>query len=290
MRAPHLKLPPPGRFPATPSGVDLAEPLRRAAEEGTLPGAGVVIGKHRELILHGDRIKAALNAHPELSALLFVNPVAVLQDLGFELAPAVRQHILDALSLTGPAAAEMARLDAEIRSGLGEAGARLNLANPADTARILFEVLSVAPLETAGAVVPTRVRPLSPRLARLMAAAAHPARRAPKAPPPSARRRRHGTIVTVPAYKPEVVEIDPEATLPTLPRAGCAPQRVETEELVFYRDAHPLVPSLLRYQLLHHGRLPFRSPAHYREVREGSRTSVWRSWIKAVTYPEREPG
>lgn len=246
-----------------------------------LPGVGKELKSHRHLALNAEEIRLALNARPELGALLFINPALVLEDLGYKLSPEVRSHILRNLSLPKQTRDKMQALEREIRQALGEDAADLNLVNPSHTAQILFCHLRIHPLETSGVeppykpVVPsTRLKDLKPPTIK----------RVLRPQPPT----RHGGGMTASLvnYQPQVKLLDPDGLLPILPRAEQAPSQVCTEELIFYREAHPLVPKLLCYQLLYDSQLAFRSGAIYREVRDGQRTSVWKSWIKSVNFAQ----
>jgi hypothetical protein len=273
--------PPPLRKPSA-SGESVAPAQRRGETKAELPGKGIILDSPEAILKLGDVIQAAINSQPALSALLFVNPAAVLEDLGFEMTAEVRGHILHALGHGRVMGEEMESLQKRLIAGLGEEGQKLNFANPSHTARILFNLLKLQPLDTQHVQAPTRPAPQSGRIERL-GQVPQPRRKLSR---PSARPV-HAMSIAYPSYRAQFRVLDVEARLPELPVAAAAPERLSTEELLFYRDKHPLVPLLLRFQVLHHSQLPFRSAATYRDIRDGKQPNIFRSWIKAVFYPPR---
>jgi len=107
----------------------------------------------------------------------------------------------------------------------------LNYSNPRHVAHIVFEILGIRPRATAGVALPTKPRPRN--VARLQA------------------RRGGRRDFPMPRFAP----IDFDAELPELPFADAIPSELPLEQLVFYRDEHPLIRKLCRYQSLWRRRL-----------------------------------
>ena len=117
----------------------------------------------------------------------------------------------------------------------------LNYSNPKHVAHIVFGILGVRPRATEGVPLPTKARPRN--LARLQAR--RNVRREPIHCPSS---------LHFPLF-PRFAPIDFDAELPELPFADATPSELPLEQLVFYRDEHPLIRKLCRYQALWRRRL-----------------------------------
>jgi hypothetical protein len=89
----------------------------------------LLVQTERDLRANIRQICRRLDAQPALSRLLFINPVLVLEDVGVELSPAVREHIMQALRFPPKRRERIAALEAEV-SALADTYAR----EPADTA------------------------------------------------------------------------------------------------------------------------------------------------------------
>lgn len=278
-----------------PSKRELRKPLRRPTATGIsvrpqatadcpLPGEGVELATPAQLLTAGRDIQAALNAHPELTPLLFLNPALVLQDLGFSLTDDARKHVLETLAQGSAISDGMEALEQELRAELGEQAEGLRFSSASHAARIVFELLQLPPLQTEGARVPYRQGPGSARFQTLRESAGRPRRKLRKL----SARPVHGSKIGFPHYRAEVRYLDLEAELPELPEASEAPAELPPETLLFYRDAHPVIFKLLQYQVLHHSRLAFATGDTYRKVRDGEQGSVWRSWIRRVHYRPEE--
>jgi len=63
-----------------------------------------------------------LDANPHISQLLFVNPILVLQDVGVELSPQVREHVINALRFPPKRRARIAELEDELECHCRERG------------------------------------------------------------------------------------------------------------------------------------------------------------------------
>ena len=91
------------KLPDTPDGADAppVQPLKIATE--------------RDLRGNMRQICRRLDAHPALSRLIFINPILVLEDVGVELSPQVRDHVMQALRFPPKRRSRIDALRAEIR-------------------------------------------------------------------------------------------------------------------------------------------------------------------------------
>jgi hypothetical protein len=98
---------------------------------------------------------------------------------------------------------------------------------------------------------------------------------------------RRGASVYFPLYRPRVEAIDFNAELPELPFIDIAPSELPLEQLVFYRDDHPLIPKLCRYQNLWRRRLALATPEQYHHMREDAAGMVRRTWADSASCPRQ---
>lgn len=272
-------------------------PGQPLALSGPLPGAGIEILDEDDLLAADPAIRAALRDNPQFGPLLFVNPVMVLIDLGFTLSPAMQRHASRQLSLGAEVSDELDALADELQAAI-DSERRLVFSNPRHVATIVFELLGVQPRATAGVAPP--VRPAS----EVVDYSGEPGPlvtgegpiRQPRPTSPRARRHtrrtqvRRGTTIMWPQYRPRHDFIDLDAALPQLEHVEEAPDELPLEQLIFYRDDHPLIPKLVRYQQLFCRRLVFATPEQYRAIRDGERGSMWRSWLGTATFPRTSRG
>lgn len=94
------------------------------------------------------RISRRLDEHPDIAPLLFVNPVLALRDVGVELSPDMRRHVMDALRFPPRLRERTAALEQELGDDLRRLGvpAKLPL-TPKRRADLLFRELELEPLE-----------------------------------------------------------------------------------------------------------------------------------------------
>lgn len=260
-----------------------ARGLKGTADE-PLPGAGIQFDTPESILEGGDAVQAAINANPELGGLFFVNPALVLEELGFEMTPEVKEHINHALAQGEAVGVDIDRLESEIRERLGDAKGKWKLLAPKHIADILFDVLDLTPLDLSGASVPYASPASSPRLAKLQAKAARPRRKLRL--PAGARGKVRGMALEIGGWKPTVRFVDLDAPVPELPAVKTRPESVALSDLFFYLPAHPVVRLLLEHAMAHDRRLHFRADKHFQMVRDGEVVSPWRSWIRAVRYGE----
>jgi len=279
MASRYVRPAPPLRPPSA-GGSSLSPKLGDQANV-SLPGAGIKLDSPASILAAEESILKAFRAHPELTPLLFVNPALVLRDLGFELTDHAVHHVLDALAQGEAISQELVCLDKEIRSEIGKAGDKLNLQSEKDTAKLVFKHLQVRPLAVQGIETPYRP-PSSKRIEKLRERITQKKRELKTKA--SARTKKRAMRLRFVEYQADRF-LDLDAKLPDLPVADEIPETLPLNELIFYRDKHPLIVKILRYQVLQKSRLQWSTGATYRKIRDGEEGSVWRSWIKAVRYP-----
>lgn len=96
------------KLPAKPDGAD-------GPGADAPPGQPLKIATERDLRGNMRQICRRLDAHPALSRLIFINPILVLEDVGVELSPQVRDHIMQALRFPPKRRSRIDALRVEIR-------------------------------------------------------------------------------------------------------------------------------------------------------------------------------
>lgn len=94
--------------------MDLPEDASSQVDSPAALSAPLKIATERDLRAHIRHICRRLDANPEISRLLFINPILVLEDVGLELSAEVREHIMNALRFPPKRRARMEALQAEI--------------------------------------------------------------------------------------------------------------------------------------------------------------------------------
>ncbi len=109
------------------------------------------------------RISRRLDDRPEIAPLLFVNPILALRDVGVELSPDMRRHVMDALRFPPRLRERTAALEQELGTELERLGLspRLPL-TPKRRADLLFRKLELEPLAD-DAADPSRLEPARTR-------------------------------------------------------------------------------------------------------------------------------
>lgn len=242
-------------------------PTTTLSRSASKPGVGIEIVDETTLLAARRSIRAAVRSHPELSGLLFVNPVMALLDLGFRISPAMQRHISCRLGTGDDVSGELDAIEQELNEAL-QLPQPLTYSNPKHVARIVFEILAIRPRATADVAPPMKsaddfvsssgYSPLVPHEAT------------PKARPRNLARlhaRRNNRRGHSPRHHhPHFALIDFDAALPELPFVDVAPSELPLEQLVFYRDAHPLIPKLCRYQALWRRRLALATQEPYHHI------------------------
>lgn len=116
-------------------------------EEKGLTDEPIRVANERDLRKNMRAICERFNAQPELARLVFVNPVLALQDVGVQLEPEAKQHIMNALRFPPKLQKRKAELATELTEAFAREKAAVELPLSAkQRAHLLFRVLSVKPL------------------------------------------------------------------------------------------------------------------------------------------------
>lgn len=257
-----------------PSGHDRA--ARTAAQVGPAPEYEPIrITSHRGLIGKQREIFRRFNDNPEIATLLFLNPVLAFKEIGVELTPELRRHVLHAVRHPPGPRARREELEASLRKTLGEAPKPLDRQWLAGT---LFDTLALTPLKTGGRK-PVYRPPLNEESVKRMKALRPKMRRARHVP-----RSKRGNVIRVKPWRSSFRRMDLEAPVPELSPAKKAPGTVSLETLFFYKDASPVARDLLELGVLQKRAFPIQSPASFRKIRSGEKANAFRSWIKSVRF------
>jgi hypothetical protein len=240
----------------------------------------ITIDTHRGLITKQAKIFKRFNDNPELSRLLFVNPVLAFREAGIELSTEIAQHVMHTLQHTPEVRTRRQELEDKLTAELGEPP---QPTNPAWLSKTLFEKLKLQPLDTRGRQ-PTYEPPLNEEvLKRLQALRPKPRHPIPPKEGPGA-----GSFIRLHTWRSSIRRMDLDAPLPDLKPAKQAPKTVSLETLYFYKDSSPLVRDLLELGQIQKRGLLFQSTSNFRKVVAGEKRNAFHSWIKSVTFPEIE--
>lgn len=242
----------------------------------------IVITTHRGLITEQQKIFKRFNENPEISRLLFINPVLAFKELNVELSPKIAAHVLHTLQHNAPDRERRTELEEKLRAELGEPP---QPNNPAWLSRIVFEKLKLTPLQTRGRQ-PAFRPPLNEEILKRL----QELRPKPRRPEPPLLGPGLGTGVRVGVWTPSIRRIDLDAPAPTLPQAAKQPKTLSLEGLFFYKDLNPIAHDLLELGLIQKRGFNFHSSASYRKIRSGQKYNAFYSWIKYVQFPEEEAG
>jgi hypothetical protein len=244
-------------------------------------GEHLSINSHRALAKSAAEVTQRVNADPEFSVMLLINPVLALEQYGIAFSPAIRDHILHTLRHPEKLTARRDALDASLRERLSEAPK----ANDGTwLATLVFGRLKLSPLDIGDAkpaYVPSwgadRLKTLS--LQRPKGGVRYPGK------------RRIGVAASVGVKPPRqaVRRLDLDAPTPKLPHAGAAPAELSLEQLWFYKDQDPLVRDVLEYGILQARSLVFHTPDSFRKIADGTKSNPFRRWIGAVAF-RKPPG
>lgn len=106
----------------------------------------IAITTERDLRRNIRAISRRFNERPEIARLVFVNPILALEDIGVELGPDVKQHVLDALRFPPRLRERRAKLERELPEELAALGVSGKLPLTARRrAQLLFDVLALEP-------------------------------------------------------------------------------------------------------------------------------------------------
>jgi hypothetical protein len=235
------------------------------------------ITSHRGLAAGQREVFRRFNARPELSKLLLLNPVLAFKEVGVELSPEIRHHVLHAIEHPPRVLRRRKELEEKLTEAVGESP------RPEDgewLATFLFEKLDLEPLDTRGMSPAFHDPFLEPFVTRLQAL--RPPLRPNRYPP---RRSGRGMAVRPPAARPLFQRLDLDAPLPPMKKARRRPKSVPIDRLYFYKDSHPLVRDLLELATIRRRAFPIQSPASYRRIKEGSKPNAFHAWVRSVHFP-----
>ena len=175
------------------------------------------------------------NEDEELAARAMANPILAIEELGYELTPAVRREVGWRIRFPGKQVDRLRKLSEKI---FAEAGTEFDPESEKEVSKVLFQRLKLARPEKVEAAGPRRRGP--PRPISLSAKRREPARTK------SAKRKTAGTAVTTQGAP----WVDPLQSMET---------------------AHAVMKPLLEYRALAVSRPGFATRAEYEDLKEGRR-------------------
>ncbi len=108
----------------------------------------IVIGAHRDLRKNIRNISKRFNENPGLARLLIVNPILAFEDVGVQMSPKVKQHIMDRLRFPPLLREREKKLEAELKEDLSRHKISCKLPLTAELrAHLFFHVLKLTPLQ-----------------------------------------------------------------------------------------------------------------------------------------------
>jgi hypothetical protein len=235
------------------------------------------IATHRELLANRKHIAARLEASQDIAALLMLNPVLALREVGVDLTPEIADHVLRSLRHPPKVDVWRTQLEESLQKELGER-ARPN--DPDWLATTLFTKLALAPVNVADHK-PVYVDPLAgdrewiasqrPKVPVFTGTTAEPV---------------HGTTVGVAPDKPTLRRLDLASPVPPLEPASGPPARLSLEELWFYKDASPVARELLELGIIEKSSLSIHSGDSFRKIKSGA-PNAFTDWIDSVRFTRR---
>jgi hypothetical protein len=235
------------------------------------------IATHRELLANRKQIAARLEAAQDVAALLMLNPVLALREVGVDLAPEIADHVLRSLRHPPQVDVWRTKLEESLQKELGER-ARPN--EPDWLATTLFTKLGVGPLNVADNK-PVYVDPLAgdrewiaslrPKVPVFTGTTAQPV---------------HGTTVGVAPDKPTLRRLDLAAPVPALEAASSPPATLSLEDLWFYKDVSPVARELLELGIIEKSALSIHSGDSFRKINGGA-PNAFTDWIDSVRFAGR---
>lgn len=237
----------------------------------------IKLTSHKQLISDQAELFRRFNSNPELSTLLFINPVLAFREVGVTMTPEIAHHVLHTIQHPPHMRRQRDALEASLKEELGEMP---QPNEPEWLATTLFEKLEVTPLKTRG-YRPAYKSELSDEVVEKLQAM-----RPKKRKRPLTRTRGGGMRLRVRTTRPAVRRMDLDAPLPELERAKRPPKTMSLETLYFYKDSHPVARQLLELGIIERRSFPIHSGDSYRRIKSGERQNAFRSWIRAVRFPE----
>lgn len=251
--------------------------VRRREVRPRTPGP-LRVTTHRSLLLRRDEICKRFNERPDIARLLILNPALAFKEVGVELSPQMRDHVLRSMRLSPSAAKRLDELEASLRRQLREAP------RPTDAewlARTLFTKLKVKPLATAGLEPPYTPALDAATVARLQTLLPQPRTPIMASPPLGG-----GMTISVAATGNTISRIDIGAPVPRLQPARRAPKRLDLPTLFFYAESHPLVRDLLELGVLQASTIPVHTASRFRNAKTGVATPPVLAWVSAIRFPK----
>lgn len=237
----------------------------------------IKLTSHKQLISKQAELFRRFNSNPELSTLLFINPVLAFREVGVTMTPEIAHHVLHTIQHPPHMRQQRDTLEASLKEELGE------MPQPNDPewlATILFEKLELTPLKTRG-YRPVYKSELSDEVVEKLQAM-----RPKKRKRPLTKTRGGGMRLRVRTARPAVRRMDLDAPLPDLERAERPPKTMSLETLYFYKDSHPVARQMLELGIIERRSFPIHSGDSYRRIKSGERQNAFRSWIRAVRFPK----
>lgn len=106
-----------------------------------------IINNHKDLVEQLPNILSEINADPVLNRLVLINPLHVLEDLGYTLSPQLQKHIRNTLGFPKPLLRRMVALRDRLRSQIREAvpdEATVRIPkSPKERAKLLFKTMAL---------------------------------------------------------------------------------------------------------------------------------------------------
>jgi len=253
------------------------KPARQQPKETPDDYEPIELTSHKQLLTEQNELFRRFNSSPELSTLLFINPVLAFQEVGVTMSPEIAHHVLHTIQHPPHMRRQRDALEASLKEALGEVPQPNNREWLAAT---LFEKLDVPPLQTSG-YRPEYKSQLNDEVVEKLQAM-----RPKKRKRPLTKTRGGGMRLRVRTTRPAIRRMDLDAPLPELKRAEQPPKSMSLETLYFYKDSHPVARELLELGIIQQRSFPIHSGDSYRKVKSGERRSAFRSWIRAVRFPE----
>jgi len=132
----------PSSKPRSAKKVETKKPARQ--QEDYRRSEPLAINTHRDLLTNIRPICQRLNNDPDTARMLLVNPILALEDAGIQLAPEVKQHIMDSLRFPPSLVERKEKLELELQDELTALGFPHKLPLTSEQrADLMFRVLKV---------------------------------------------------------------------------------------------------------------------------------------------------
>jgi hypothetical protein len=123
------------------------QPAEHAMPEKPRSFEPISVNSERDMRQHMRAICQRFNDNPHLARLVLVNPILALEDVGVQLAPEIKDHIMQALRFPPRLEERKAELETDIKAELAKLKVPAELPlTPARRSQLLFQVLKLPPL------------------------------------------------------------------------------------------------------------------------------------------------